>query len=87
MSAECSWLRSYETAEREGIWTIQSSIFPENIVSVQLHQRHGFREVGRRERIALMTYGLLARSGQPGTLMERRGGATLSAINLLLCQK
>jgi L-amino acid N-acyltransferase YncA len=46
MSAECSWLRSYETAEREGIWTIQSSIFPENIVSVQLHQRHGFREVG-----------------------------------------
>src|SRR5262245_59189702 len=41
-----------EASERQGVWTLQSSIFPENHASVALHLRHGFREVGRRERIA-----------------------------------
>ncbi len=41
-----------ESAEADGIWTIQSSIFPENEASVRLHERVGFRVVGRRERIA-----------------------------------
>ena len=35
-----------------GIWTIQCSVFPENTASLALHQRAGFRVVGRRERIA-----------------------------------
>jgi len=35
-----------------GIWTLQASIFPENVASLELHHRCGFREVGRRERIA-----------------------------------
>jgi L-amino acid N-acyltransferase YncA len=35
-----------------GIWTIQSSIFPENTASVRLHQQAGFRVVGTRERPA-----------------------------------
>ena len=35
-----------------GIWTLQASIFPENEASVQIHLRHGFRIVGRREKIA-----------------------------------
>ncbi|HEX9161923.1 MAG TPA: GNAT family N-acetyltransferase [Thermoanaerobaculia bacterium] len=39
-------------SEASGIWTLQASIFPENDASVQLHLRHGFRVVGRRERIA-----------------------------------
>jgi L-amino acid N-acyltransferase YncA len=39
-------------SEQNGIWTLQAGIFPENIASIQLHQRCGFREVGRRERIA-----------------------------------
>jgi len=39
-------------AEQQGIWTLWSSIFPENVASIRLHLRHGFREVGRRERIA-----------------------------------
>ena len=39
-------------SEREGIWTLQASIFPENDASVQMHVRNGFRVVGRRERIA-----------------------------------
>ena len=35
-----------------GIWTIQTSLFPENAASVALHEAVGFRLVGRRERIA-----------------------------------
>jgi phosphinothricin acetyltransferase len=38
-------------SERNGIWMLQAAIFPENKVSVKLHRRCGFREVGRRERI------------------------------------
>ena len=39
-------------ADAAGIWTVQTSIFPENEASVALHLRVGFRVVGRRERIA-----------------------------------
>ena len=39
-------------ARRDGIWTIQTSIFPENRASLALHERCGFRVVGTRERIA-----------------------------------
>jgi L-amino acid N-acyltransferase YncA len=39
-------------AETDGLWTIQTSIFPENEASVALHESLGFRAVGRRERIA-----------------------------------
>ena len=39
-------------SERNGIWTLQASIFPENAASIELHRRCGFREIGRRERIA-----------------------------------
>jgi L-amino acid N-acyltransferase YncA len=39
-------------ADASGIWTIQTSIFPENRASLALHERCGFRVVGTRERIA-----------------------------------
>jgi L-amino acid N-acyltransferase YncA len=39
-------------ADAAGIWTIQTSIFPENVASIELHRRCGFRVVGTRERIA-----------------------------------
>jgi L-amino acid N-acyltransferase YncA len=39
-------------ADAAGIWTIQTSVFPENAASLALHERVGFRVVGRRERIA-----------------------------------
>jgi phosphinothricin acetyltransferase len=39
------------STEAAGIWTIQSGVFPENEASLALHQRLGFRNVGRRERI------------------------------------
>jgi L-amino acid N-acyltransferase YncA len=43
-----------EASEREGIWTLQAGIFPENIPSVELHKHHGFRIVGTREKIGSM---------------------------------
>jgi L-amino acid N-acyltransferase YncA len=38
-------------AEREGIWTIEASLFPENEASLRLHSSLGFRVVGVRERL------------------------------------
>ena len=38
-------------AERDGIWTIEAWMFPENEASVALHLACGFRVVGTRERI------------------------------------
>jgi phosphinothricin acetyltransferase len=41
-----------EASEQAGVWTLQASIFPENVASITLHKACGFREVGYRERIA-----------------------------------
>jgi L-amino acid N-acyltransferase YncA len=41
-----------QSAKENGIWTLQSSIFPENPGSIALHKKFGFREVGYREKIA-----------------------------------
>lgn len=43
-----------EASERNGIWTLQAGLFPENAGSLRLHLACGFREVGRRERIGKM---------------------------------
>jgi L-amino acid N-acyltransferase YncA len=39
-------------ADAAGLWTLQTSIFPENRISLALHHMAGFRTVGVRERIA-----------------------------------
>ncbi|WP_211227880.1 GNAT family N-acetyltransferase [Spirochaeta cellobiosiphila] len=44
--------KTIESSEQEGIWTLFSSVFPENIPSLKLHERFGFRVIGRREKIA-----------------------------------
>lgn len=56
-----------EQSETAGIWTLQAGIFPENAASVHLHERCGFRIVGRREKIGQM-YGVW----RDVLLMERR---------------
>ncbi len=38
-------------SEQNGIWTLQASVFPENIASLALHRICGFREIGTRQRI------------------------------------
>jgi phosphinothricin acetyltransferase len=40
------------SSELNGIWTLFSSVFPENEATIKLHKKFGFREIGRRERIA-----------------------------------
>lgn len=59
-------------SEGAGVWMLQSSIFPENVASASLHERHGFRVVGVRESIALMSYGPAAGTWRDTVLLERR---------------
>jgi len=54
-------------SEERGIWTLQSSIFPENKSSIRIHQKAGFRKVGYREKIAQ-----LDGKWRDTILMERR---------------
>ncbi|HXW56293.1 MAG TPA: GNAT family N-acetyltransferase [Candidatus Cybelea sp.] len=56
-----------EASEREGIWTLQAGIFPENVASIEIHRRCGFRVVGLRERL-----GCLSGRWRDVVLMERR---------------
>ncbi|HEX4076815.1 MAG TPA: GNAT family N-acetyltransferase [Candidatus Acidoferrales bacterium] len=43
-----------EASEREGVWTLQAGIFPENVASIALHERAGFRVIGKREKLGSM---------------------------------
>lgn len=57
-----------EMSEKNGFWTLQSSIIRENTASIKLHKDCGFREVGIREKIAKMPDGVW----HDTVLMERR---------------
>ncbi|NUP46228.1 MAG: N-acetyltransferase [Catenulispora sp.] len=46
------------STEAAGIWTINAGIFPENTASLALHTRHGFRILGRQERIGKTATGI-----------------------------
>ena len=60
-------------AEAAGVWTLQAGIFPENKPSLALHARHGFREIGRRERLGRMPpHGPRADQWRDVMLLERR---------------
>jgi phosphinothricin acetyltransferase len=61
-----------KATEESGIWTIQSGIFPENGVSLRLHERAGFRVVGTRARVGRMTYGPMAGQWRDVVFVERR---------------
>ncbi|MCO1654642.1 helix-turn-helix domain-containing GNAT family N-acetyltransferase [Pseudonocardia humida] len=43
--------RQVTAADDAGLWTLQTSIFPENRAGIALHQSAGFRTLGLRERI------------------------------------
>jgi phosphinothricin acetyltransferase len=57
-----------ETSELLGLWTLQAGVFPENTASLTLHERLGFRLIGRRERIGQMKDG----QWRDTILLERR---------------
>ena len=41
-------------SEEHEFWTLQAGIFPENEVSISIHEKQGFRVVGKREKIGEM---------------------------------
>lgn len=59
-------------SEGHGIWTLQAGIFPENTASIALHERLGFRLVGRRERLGKMASG----QWRDVLMLERRSAKT-----------
>ena len=64
--------RQVTEADAGGLWTLQTSIFPENRASLSLHHQAGFRTVGVRERIA-QHHG----RWRDTVLLERRQGVGL----------
>ena len=60
-----------DAAEQAGYWTLQSTVLQDNEASYRLHRKCGFREVGRRERIARDCHGRWLDTW----LMERRCAA------------
>jgi phosphinothricin acetyltransferase len=45
------------SARAGGLWTLQAGVFADNVASLELHRRLGFREVGVRERIGQLDGG------------------------------
>jgi len=60
-------VRLIADSEAEGIWALQASIFPENLASLALHRKAGFRIVGTRCRL-----GYLNGHWRDVILLERR---------------
>ena len=56
-------------SEDAGLWTLQAGIFPENLASIAIHHRCGFRTVGVREKL-----GKLGDTWRDVALLERRSG-------------
>jgi L-amino acid N-acyltransferase YncA len=54
-------------SEKEGFWTLQAGIFPENKRSISLHRKNGFRILGVRERL-----GKMGEEWRDVVLLERR---------------
>ena len=56
-----------EESEKEGFWTLQAGIFPENETSIALHQKNGFRILGLHEKL-----GKMGEKWRDVVLLERR---------------
>jgi L-amino acid N-acyltransferase YncA len=65
-----------DSSEKAGIWTLQGTIFPENVPSLRMVKKHGFKEIGRREKLGKMTHGDLAGTWRDVILVERRSAVT-----------
>jgi phosphinothricin acetyltransferase len=64
-----------ELSELNNIWMLQSGIFVENITSIYIHEKNGFRIVGRREKMGKMpNIGDNAGLWRDVLLLERRSG-------------
>lgn len=63
--------RIIEISESNEIWTLFSSVFPENKASVNLHRKFGFRVIGTREKI-----GRIDNKWRDTIILERRSRKT-----------
>jgi len=54
-------------SEKQGIWTLQAGVFPENKASISLHLKNGFKILGTREKI-----GKMDNIWRDTTMLERR---------------
>jgi len=54
-------------SEKNNVWMLQAGIFPENLGSIALHKKNGFRQVGVREKVGKMN-----EVWRDSVLMERR---------------
>ena len=41
-----------EGSEKEGFWMLTATIFKSNSISIRLHEKHGFKVIGIREKVA-----------------------------------
>ncbi|MGZ8501842.1 MAG: N-acetyltransferase family protein [Candidatus Limnocylindrales bacterium] len=60
-----------EASEEAGVWTIMAGILPENVASLALHERAGFRRIGVQRRLGRDA----AERWRDVVLMERRSAA------------
>jgi len=65
-----------QSSELNGIWTLFSSVFPENEATLRLHKKFGFRIIGKRERIAQ-----LDGNWRDTILLERRSSVIFNEKN------
>jgi phosphinothricin acetyltransferase len=61
-----------QESEQNGLWTIQSLVFPENKASVHLHLKYGFKLLCTHEKLGFMTFGPYAGQWRDVALLERR---------------
>jgi phosphinothricin acetyltransferase len=61
-----------ESSEANGIWTLQSLVFPENEASMKLHEKWGFKLLAIHEKMGLMEVGPFAGHWRDVALLERR---------------
>jgi len=59
-------------SEKNGFWTLQAGVFPQNKSSLKIHQNNGFRIVGYREKI-----GQMKGMWRDTILLERRSNNTI----------
>ena len=60
-------LKLIEDSEKHGIWTLQCGIMEDNIASLKLHKKCGFRTIGYREKV-----GYLNGQWKNNVILERR---------------
>ena len=60
------------SSEESSFWTLKAQVFPENNISIYVHEKQGFRKSGTRRQLAQMSYGSMAGEWTDPVLMERR---------------